>query len=154
RAGLDFNAGSPPEPIFVSMDDHQPFNIAAASVCDTSGALLFYTGGDFVYDRNNNLMPNGSHLTPFSPVRYKRVYVNGQYTQVVDSSFSYTGGASQGALIVPFPDQPNKYYIFSIRTADHPTASNLDPLSGKLYYSVVDMRLNGGMGDVVPGEKG
>jgi len=50
-----------------------------------------------------------------------------------------TGDASQGAEIVPVIDNPNQYYVFS---------SDVYSL-GDLAVSVVDMTLNGGLGDVI-----
>lgn len=55
------------------------------------------------------------------------------------------GTCVQGSLIVPFALDSNKYYIFSL---DHWGSSK-----SYLRYSVVDMTLNGGKGDVVPGQK-
>lgn len=43
-------------------------------------------------------------------------------------------------LIVPMPGNSSRYYLFYIK-------------NGGLLYSVVDMSLNGGLGDVVPAEK-
>jgi hypothetical protein len=54
----------------------------------------------------------------------------------------YTAG--QCALIVPMPCNPNKYVIFQTTMFSNP---------GYLNYSVVDMTLNSGLGDVVPGQK-
>ena len=56
------------------------------------------------------------------------------------------GGESstQAALIVPLPNSCGIYYVFN--TEDHLT-------DGGLYYSVVDMCLNNGMGDVVNSDK-
>lgn len=126
-AGLDFMNGNP-VPIQTAMES---FGEASASVCDHNGALLFYTEGSYIWDRNGNLMPNGSDLTPFTaPVQ------------------PVTGSSSQGALIIPYPGQDNLYFVFSI--TDLEMAANF----GRLYYSIVDMNLNGGMGDVVAGSKG
>lgn len=54
----------------------------------------------------------------------------------------YTAG--QCALIVPIPCNPNKYVIFQTTMFSNP---------GWLNYSVVDMTLNSGLGDVVSGQK-
>lgn len=90
-----------------------------ASISDANGAVLFYTEGTTVWDRNDNVMPNGSGLL---------------------------GGSSstQAALIVPKPGACGIYYVFT--TEDHFG-------NGDFRYSVVDMCLNSGMGDVVPGQK-
>lgn len=99
-------------------------NEASASVCDASGQLLFYTNGTKVWDRNNILMPNGSGLQTLS----------------TDNASS-----TQGALIVPMPDSAHKYYIFSM--------TEYGATNGSLFYSVVNMNLNSGFGDVQAGLK-
>jgi hypothetical protein len=49
-------------------------------------------------------------------------------------------------VIVPFPENPNKYFIFTIDELE------FDAYTG-LHYSVVDMTLNGGLGDVEAANK-
>jgi hypothetical protein len=62
-------------------------NEQTASVSDPiTGQLLFYTDARNVWNANNQLMPNGSGL------------LGGFFTS-----------ATQGALIVPFPDNNKKY---------------------------------------------
>lgn len=87
-----------------------------ASVAGPDGSLLFYTDGDFVWNRQNQLMPNGSGLFG-------------------------NNDATQSALILPKPGDPFTYYIFHLRDC----ANGYGPLT----YSVVDMRQNGGRGNVV-----
>ncbi len=90
-----------------------------ASVCNQSGELLFYTDGQKVYNRNHQIMPNGNYLL-------------GDYS------------ASQSSIIVPKPSSVpgnNIYYIF---TVDDWT----DQFQDGLRYSVVDMSLEGGLGNV------
>ena len=55
---------------------------------------------------------------------------------------SFTGG--QCALIIPVPCSASKYVIFHVTDFANP---------GYLKYTVVDMSLNGGLGDVVVGQK-
>src|SRR6187455_2215884 len=110
HAGLDFNTPVP-TPIssdLVSMG-------SPSSIADPNGNLLFYTNGRVVWDRNHNIMPNGTGLV---------------------------GGpaSAQPALIVPFPNSNSRYYVFT--TEDNTT-------SGGMSYSIVDMNLNGGYGDVI-----
>jgi len=128
NAGLDFNT-TPPSAI---LTDISGFGEASASVCNSNGTLLFYTEGSYVWDKNGNLMPNGSDLTPITSV----------------NTISPTSSTTQGALIIPIPNNPDKYYIFSIISIEQ--GSN----AGKLFYSVVDMSLNGGLGAVASGQKG
>ncbi len=62
-----------------------------------------------------------------------------------EGGFPATNSTTQAAVIVPMPDSGNKYYVFSL---------GQQPDDGKLCYSVVNMELNGGLGDVEPGRKG
>lgn len=115
NAGIDFNTNMPITTQIMS-------DAGCASVSNPAGSLLFYSNGLQVWDRNHNVMPNGSGL------------------------FGNSGTSTlQGALIVPFIDDTSKYYLFSLGGYN----DNADPsYAGKLYYSVVDMTLNGGNGDV------
>lgn len=67
--------------------------------------------------------------------------------QVMPNGNGLSGGNStaQGACIVPMIDSPGKYYLFYSQAYFAP--------SPRLYYSVVDMSLDGGLGDIVPGRK-
>src|SRR5690606_14007490 len=56
---------------------------------------------------------------------------------------------TQAAIIVPIPQQRNKFYVFSL-AADLPQYPN----TCRLSYSIVDMTLNNGLGDIVAGKKG
>ena len=60
----------------------------SASISDTNGILQFYTEGTTVWDRNNNVMPNGTGLL-------------GHYSSV------------QPAVITPHPGNPDHYFIFT-----------------------------------------
>lgn len=126
-AGINFNPGIP-VPIITSTNTIE----GSASVCDANGQLLFYTEGTLVWNRNHQLMPNGSDLA-FAPISFPNA--------------TPTSSTTQGAQIVPIPDEPNKYYIFSLISVE------FGSYSGKLSYSVVDMSMNGGLGDVVPTQK-
>ncbi len=115
NAGLDFSSGNP---VAIS-DGELVTDEGCASISNENGDLLFYTDGSTVWDRNHAVMPNGTGL-------------QGNST------------SSQSAIIVPFPDDTTKYYIFCV---DH----NIN--FGGLYYSVLDLTLNGGNGDIVSGQK-
>ncbi|MFZ1676713.1 MAG: dockerin type I domain-containing protein [Saprospiraceae bacterium] len=53
-------------------------------------------------------------------------------------------GSTQAGLIVPLPNSNSQYYVFTIDEYSK---------NGNLYYSIVDMNLNGGLGDIVIGSK-
>lgn len=90
-----------------------------ASISDPFGDLLFYTDGILVYDRNHNIMQNGTGLYG-------------------DPS------STQSAIIVPKPENPNIYYIFTVDTSVFE-----GDLDRGLNYSIVDLSLNDGNGAVV-----
>ena len=121
------------------------------SISDTDGNLLFYTDGRTVWNRNHQIMQNGNYF--------------GGTGLLGDPSSTSSG------LIVPKPDDPNKYYIFTVDEPHHDNASVFpNPFSGAydsggtvpgaddgfnngLTYSVVDITLNGGLGDIDTSEK-
>lgn len=98
----------------------------SATISDRNGNLLFYTDGNQVFDRNHNLMPNG---------------------------FGLKGNLSstQSAIIVPKPENPTIYYIITVDKPDY-TDPPGDPIEG-VNYSVVDLTLNSGFGDIDPNQK-
>lgn len=138
NAGLDFNSGTA-IPVQTSMND--AFS-AYGSVCDASGQLLFYTDGDTVYNKYGQIMPNGAGITGLP-------YFS-------NFSISPVAAVTQGVLIVPIPDSAGKYYLFSTSSNAFSSfyGSTDSTLFGRLYYSVIDMSLNNGIGDIEQGRKG
>jgi len=126
-SGLDFNSGSP-VPIQTAIDHFE----ASASVSDATGQLLFYSSGDTIWNRNHQKMPNAYNLM-----------VSG-----IDTTS--TRSCPQGTLILPVINNPNQYYVFSLEAIEDWQGTS----GGRLFYSIVDMTLDGGMGDVVASQKG
>jgi len=129
KAGLDFNSGSP-----VTLTNGQ-LNTAegCTTISDKNGNLLFYTDGSIVYDKSHQIMPNGYGLLGHN-------------------------SSTQSAIIVPKPNNPNLYYIFTVdqplpANVDDNPLNNEDPPNNGLNYSLVDLRLNNGLGDVFTTEK-
>ncbi|MEI6900099.1 MAG: PKD domain-containing protein, partial [Bacteroidota bacterium] len=98
-------------------------NTIGTSVSDSSGNLLFYSDGLKVYCRNNTVMPNGTGLL---------------------------GGTHecQSVMGIPAVGNSHQYYLFTVGS---------DPVLYQqptgLHYSIIDMQLNGGMGDIIPTQK-
>lgn len=116
NAGVHFTTSGP-----VAVNDGQlSTSEGCASISDASGNLLFYTDGISVYDKNHNLMPNGSGL-------------------LGNSSSTHSG------IIVPKPGSSTEFYVF---TVDDGGTNGVG-----MYYSLVDLTLNSGNGDVVTSEK-
>jgi gliding motility-associated-like protein len=126
--GLNFLPG--PNPVSIFRISHT--QEGSASVSDNSGNLLFYTEGinttigAKVYDRTGAVMPHGSAIVPFA-------------------TFSCT----QAAAIVPVIGNPNQYYVFSLEQGGDYTWYVSTAGLCHLSYCIVDMTLNGGLGDVI-----
>ena len=116
QAGLNFAT----EPPIVLLDGQINQSEGCATISDNQGNLLFYTNGITVWNKNHEIMPNGTGLMG-SPT------------------------SAQSSIIVPFPGQNcAKYFIV---TVDHRFGTN------GVRYSLVDMSLDGGMGDIVGNQK-
>lgn len=83
-AGLDFSSGNPVAVTNSAMYNDGP---GTASISDTSGNLLFYTDGKSVWNKNHQLMLNGTGL------------ISG-------------AGSIQRVLVIPKPLSDSIYYIF------------------------------------------
>lgn len=92
HAGLDFNSGVP-----VALTNSQMFTHEGCAVLSNSaGQLLFYTDGVTIWNKNHQVMQNGTGLM---------------------GDFSST----QSAIIVPKPGSSNLFYVF---TTDYEAHSN------------------------------
>ncbi|GEM_PF-421905 len=111
---------------------------------DAQGNLLFYTNGCTVWDRNGNPMPDGFNLGN---------YGNLVLIEFCDFSYSLSNwgkySADQGIQILPDPGDKDQYYIIHAGQLNNSLANTTDTI----YYSLINMRLNGGLGDVVAGMK-
>ena len=109
------------------------------SISDTNGNLLFYSDGRTIWDRNHQPMPNANEAAG---------------TGLLGDNSSTSSG-----LIVPRPQDNNFFYIFTVDEPHHfntPSFPNQTAGNGSndgLRYSLVDMSLQGGLGNVVPTER-
>ncbi|HEY2348605.1 MAG TPA: hypothetical protein VGH64_06300, partial [Puia sp.] len=94
KAGLSFNGGKPSALLSGALDTYE----GCASISDNTGQLLFYTDGLSIWNRNNQVMPNGSGLKG-------------------------NPSSSNAAIIVPKPGSKTIYYVF---TADASENQNLN----------------------------
>lgn len=111
NAGIKFNNDNS---ITTLTDGQLNTSEGCATISDSSGDLLFYTDGVTVYNKNHQIMANGTGLM---------------------GNWSTT----QSATIVPKPGSATLFYIF---TLDYEVHSN------GFRYSIVDISLNGGLGEV------
>ncbi|MCG8389791.1 MAG: T9SS type A sorting domain-containing protein [Cytophagales bacterium] len=116
------------EGLGLSFDTNNPrpvaSNIQSITACASisnpqSGELLFYSNGETVWNREHEVMQNG-------------VGLRGELS------------TNQGVLITPFPGESDLYYLFTLSAT-----VKEDSTSAQLYYSVVDMSLDNGLGAVL-----
>ncbi|PZD76671.1 gliding motility-associated C-terminal domain-containing protein [Mesonia sp. K7] len=119
--GLDFTTGTP---VAKSVDFWGYQHQGGTSISTANGNLLFHGSGSSLINSNGSVMDNGAGL------------IGG------------LGNSYQPAITVPYPANPDKYYVFQA----HGMAVNI-PINAPFMYSVVDMTLDGGLGGVVSGQK-
>ena len=118
-AGVDFSNVNNPVPISSVMRGRG----SSASICDINGHLLFYS-----WTVANTLQNSG------------RIY-NWQHQPMVNGDSIVGEAWYQELLIVPMPDSIGFYYLFSIGVTSG--------FHQGLYYSIIDMNANGGLGQVL-----
>lgn len=123
-AGLDFNTQPPTAmTLLPTMLGWEAFQ----SQCDAQGNLLFNTDGSRLFNKQQVMMPNG------------------------DSLLGNESSTSQGVQVYPMPGHANQYLLFSL--GGNETYSQGYGPKGALYYSIIDMTLDNGLGAIVPGMK-
>jgi len=131
---LDFNSGPP-----VQTSGSQMFTFeGSTSYCDENGNLLFYS--------------NGGGRNPASGQDGGKIW-NKNNQIMYDMQGSEGGGwsAAQSSVVVPAPGEPNVFYLFTMEELefDIDGAVPSEPNGRGLRYFIIDMTLNGGLGDVV-----
>jgi gliding motility-associated-like protein len=118
--GLDFRT-STPTVIDSKIVPNEIFDAESAAVAsDDNGNLIFYTDGVTVWNKNHEKMLNGDGLLG--------------------------SGTTSQTLIVPEPENINYYFIF---TATPEGNDKYFPDNKGFHYSIVDITLNNGFGDIV-----
>jgi gliding motility-associated-like protein len=132
RAGLQFDPGTG---TLTAITDGQLNTLeGCTSISDTSGNLLFYSDGITVWNRNHQVMLNGTGLKG-------------------DPSSTSSG------LIVPKPQDPDFYYLFTVdephhfNSASFPNDSDGDGVNDGLTYSRININEANGLGAIASTEK-
>lgn len=119
-AGVNFNSGSP-----TALLNGQTNALEGTSVIsDSSGSLLFYSDGMTVWNKNHQVMLNGTNLLGNT-------------------------STTQSSIVVPEPSNSNRYYyLFTVSSGF--SGGNV---SDGLRYSKVDICLDSSRGGIIPTEK-
>ena len=162
-AGLIFDLST--DTVSATTDAENTINTSegCSSIADFNGNLLFYTDGRNVWDKNHNIMPNANYPAngllgdpsstssglivpkPGNPDQYYVFTVDEPHHQNA-FAFPNQGPADQSGNSLP-------NYTFSGGGNAGAVPEADDGFNNGLAYSLVDLSLNGGNGDVVPSEK-
>ncbi|HMQ97313.1 MAG TPA: T9SS type A sorting domain-containing protein, partial [Candidatus Nanoperiomorbaceae bacterium] len=110
---------------------------SSAVISDSLGVLQFYTDGCHIYNPAHQIMENGDTINPGEVFDI----------QCDSDALGYTAG-TQSCLILPDPGHARRYYLFH-KHISYVYDSIFDVVSDTLFYSLVDMSFNGGLGRVV-----
>lgn len=120
KAALKFNYYDTPATL---QNNAMQAKYGTASISDKNGNLLLYTSGSFVYNKEHFKMENGDLLASDNEVL-------------------------QSSIVIPKPNNTNIYYLITLKNSNKPP--KLGPLiPAGLYYSVIDMSENDGLGKVI-----
>ena len=106
-----------------------PFEFTQGNISDENGNILMSSNGVFIANSTGDTMSNGSGLNP---------------SQIVDDWKDFGLPMPYANIILPMPDDSNKYVLFH-HTADY----NINLFCREIFYSVVDLSMNGGLGQVI-----
>jgi gliding motility-associated-like protein len=116
RCGLTFEKDS----IIIKNNIGIRFGTGVSVISDKEGNLLFYSNGEHIWNKNHDTLKNG------------------------DNIFG-SKGTPQSALFIPMPENPNLYYVFSVRDSTQ-TAPLINP---GFWYHIIDKTKDNGNGEVI-----
>lgn len=128
KGKIDFYSGSAVVSPFTTK---MPFRRTQANISDANGNLLMSSNGIFVANALGDTMQNGAGLSP-DPYHINNYSISG--LKLPNSN-----------LILPFPDDSSKYILFHQSIL----MDSLFCCNMKLYYSIIDMNLDGGKGALI-----
>lgn len=130
------------EPPTITLENPTPWlgpGNYTTSICNKYGELQFYSGGCFVGNRLHEVMENGDSI---------------------NSAFAYTGWCNVGDIpihqsntILPYPNDSTKYLLFNLDMDTPPPSPPTSFVPHHLYYHIIDMTQDSGLGAVVEKKK-
>ncbi|MFN0173400.1 MAG: hypothetical protein ACKVU0_02040 [Saprospiraceae bacterium] len=115
-------------PEFKGENVKHDFGLYCILCSDSTGNLLFHTNGRQIRNRLHNIMEGGDTINP----------------GLIWFDYPNDYPSPTSGLSIPAPGLPNHYYL--IHTSGSYSVSTPFPI---LYYSLIDMSPNGGLGKVV-----
>ena len=115
-------------PPLISQSEKMPLSFANASFCDTNGNLLYYSNGVLINNQADELMENGDSLN----------------TGYWADTWNYIP-AINSAFFLPAPADSSRCYLIYMHPGHFQGA---DPLI-RVYYAIIDMTANNGLGKVL-----
>jgi hypothetical protein len=109
-----------------------PFLFTQGNISDENGNILMSSNGVFIADATGDTMLGGGGLNPNS---------------FTDDFKQYGLVLPYGNIILPMPDDSNKYVLFHQTGNYNSLPSSLS--STEIYHSIIDISLNGGLGSVI-----
>jgi len=125
---LDF---STEPPAAYEQEREMNLDVTVASICDSTGSLLFYTNGAWIANYTHEMMENGNSLNP---------------GEITWDSYGSGLRVRQSHIILPMPGNPGIFYLFHLRLDYH---DEFILATMPFYYSIVDMNQNNGLGKVL-----
>lgn len=134
---IDFNT----TPAQIGLVVPQPFNGSGefgTTMCDKNGNMIFQAGGCYILNKNLTIMKNGDSInSPYS-------YGGWCHVNRGDGTFPF----SQSSIAVPYPQKEDFYIAFNFDTENAPI-----PFPRHLYYHIIDMKQENGLGAVIEKKK-
>lgn len=162
KAGVTFNTSPPTE----LSDGELSTNEGCSSISDASGNLLFYTDGRTVWNREHQIMSNADYFnntglmgdpssTSSALIVPNPLDPNIYYVFTVDEPHHDNAAAypNQGPANQDGTPTANGQYTDATPQNPQSVPQDDDGFNNGLNYSVVDMRLNGGLGNVVSNKR-
>lgn len=122
----------------------QPFYSAGefgTTMCNKYGELMFQTGGCYILNKNLAIMKNGDSINSKFTYRY--------YCEVRlgDGTFPF----NQSSIAIPFPQKDSMYIALNLDM--QPSDRGFYIISQHLYYHIIDMKQENGLGAVTEQRK-
>jgi Secretion system C-terminal sorting domain len=137
---IDFR-NNPPK---VGIIQPNPFHNAGefgTTICNKYGELMFQTGGCYISNKKFDIMKNGDTINSLYTLRGWCIVNQG------DGTFPL----HQSSIALPYPNKDSFYISFNLDFEK--LLPNVLPIPNHVFYHVIDMKKENGLGEVVEKKK-